>query len=92
MPGPSCPMIQRTPTVRREGFSAMLPKHWAAGLLALSSAVALAQPSPLLELHLGKALVKTGDTARGRALIQKAIDSKVNLPRLDEARALLAQG
>jgi predicted Zn-dependent protease len=58
----------------------------------LERAVALAQPSPLLQLHLGKALVKNGDANRGRALIQKAIDSKVDLPRLDEARALLAQG
>lgn len=58
----------------------------------LERAVALAQPSPLLQLHLGKALVKNGDASRGRVLIQKAIDSKVNLPRLDEARALLAQG
>ena len=58
----------------------------------LERAVALAQPSPLLQLHLGKALVKNGDANRGRALIQKAIDSKANLPRLDEARALLAQG
>ena len=58
----------------------------------LERAVALAQPSPLLQLHLGKALVKNGDASRGRALIQKAIDSKVDLPRLDEARALLAQG
>ena len=58
----------------------------------LERAVALAPPSPLLQLHLGKALVKTGDAPRGRALIRKAIDSKADLPRLDEARALLAQG
>jgi predicted Zn-dependent protease len=58
----------------------------------LERAVALAPPSPLLQLHLGKALVKSGESARGKALIQKAIDSKANLPRLDEARALLAQG
>jgi len=58
----------------------------------LERAVALAPPSPLLQLHLGKALVKAGDPARGRELIRKAIDSKADLPRLDEARALLAQG
>lgn len=58
----------------------------------LEKAVALAPPTPLLELHLGKALVKNGETARGKALIQRAIDSKADLPRLDEARALLAQG
>ena len=58
----------------------------------LEKAVALAPPSPLLQLHLGKALVKQGDAARGKALIQRAIDSKADLPRLEEARALLAQG
>jgi len=58
----------------------------------LERAVALAPPSPLLQLHLGKALVKAGDPARGRELIRKAIDSKADLPRLNEARALLAQG
>lgn len=58
----------------------------------LERAVALAPPSPLLQLHLGKALVKSGEVERGRALIRQAIDSKADLPRLDEARALLAQG
>ena len=58
----------------------------------LEKAVALAPPSPLLQLHLGKALVKSGDTARGKAYLQRAVDSKTELPRLDEARALLAQG
>ena len=58
----------------------------------LEKAVALAPPSPLLQLHLGKALVKSGDTARGKDLIRKAIDSKVALPRLEEARELLTRG
>ncbi len=58
----------------------------------LERAVALAPPTPLLQLHLGKALVKSGETARGQALIRQAIESKADLPRLDEARALLPQG
>jgi tetratricopeptide (TPR) repeat protein len=58
----------------------------------LERAVALAPPSPLLQLHLGQALLKSGDAVRGKELIKRAIDSKANLPRLDEARALLAQG
>ena len=58
----------------------------------LEKAVALAPPTPLLQLHLGKALVKTGDRARGQTLIRQAIERQPDLPRLDEARALLAQG
>lgn len=59
----------------------------------LKRAAALAPPSPLLQLHLGKALIKTGDVAAGKDYLKKALDSKAPLPRLDEARAmLLAQG
>jgi cellulose synthase operon protein C len=58
----------------------------------LEKAVALAPPSPLLQMHLGKTLVKTGNTSRGKELLQRAIDSKAPLPRLEEARAMLAQG
>ena len=58
----------------------------------LEKAVALSAPSPLLQLHLGKALVKSGDPVRGKELIQRAIDSKAVLPRIEEARAMLAQG
>jgi cellulose synthase operon protein C len=55
-------------------------------------AVALAPASPLLEMHLGKALIKTGNAARGKEILKKAINSNAPLPRLDEARAMLAQG
>lgn len=58
----------------------------------LERAASLAPPTPLLQLHLGKALVKSGNVARGKEQLKKAIDSKANLPRLDEARAMLAQG
>lgn len=58
----------------------------------LERAVALSPASPLLQLHLGKALVKTGDRARGQALIRQALEKQPDLPRLDEAKALLAQG
>lgn len=56
----------------------------------LERAVALGA-TPLLQLHLGKALVKSGNAARGKPLIQRAIDSQPDLPRIDEARELLAQ-
>ncbi len=59
----------------------------------LEKAVSLASPpSALMQLHLGKALVKTGDTERGRALIRQALAREPKLPRGEEARALLAQG
>lgn len=58
----------------------------------LERAVALSPGSPLLQLHLGKTLVKTGERARGQALIRQAMEKQPDLPRLDEAKALLAQG
>lgn len=58
----------------------------------LERAVALSPSTPLLQLHLGKTLVKTGERERGQALIRQAIEKQPDLPRLDEARALLAQG
>ena len=39
-----------------------------------------------------QALVKHGDAARGKVLIRQAIDSKAELPKLNEARDLLARG
>ena len=36
-------------------------------------------------------LRKTGDGAAGRDYLKKAIDSKAPLPRLEDARAMLAQ-
>jgi predicted Zn-dependent protease len=58
----------------------------------LEKAVALAPSSPLLNLHLGKSLVKSGNAVKGKEYLRKAVDSKANLPNLDEARAMLAQG
>ncbi|MBC7941420.1 MAG: tetratricopeptide repeat protein, partial [Chitinophagaceae bacterium] len=58
----------------------------------LERAVALSSASPLLQLHLGKALVKSGNETRGRELIKRAIASKAVLPRIEEARAMLGQG
>ena len=57
----------------------------------LEKAVALAPTSPLMNLHLGKALVKSGNAARGKEYLRKAVDSKADLPNLDEAKAMLAQ-
>lgn len=58
----------------------------------LEQAVALAPASPLLQLHLGKALVRNGQGERGRDLIRRALERQADLPRLDEARELLARG
>ena len=60
--------------------------------LALERALALAPASPQLQMHLGMALVKRGDTERGRELLRKALATKVALPQAAEARALVAQG
>lgn len=47
--------------------------------------------APLLQLHLGMALHKTGDEPRARELLKKALDGKVSAPERDEARLLVAQ-
>ena len=57
----------------------------------LEQAVKLAPNSPLLQLHLGMALNKSGDVARSQEYLKKALDSKATLPGRDEARQLLAQ-
>jgi cellulose synthase operon protein C len=66
--------------------------EYSKALPLLERAVALSPSTPLLQLHLGKTLVKTGERERGQALIRQAIEKQPDLPRLDEARALLAQG
>lgn len=58
----------------------------------LERAVALAPDAPLLQLHLGQALVKRGDAARGKSLLRKALERPSDGPAAAEARALLAQG
>jgi tetratricopeptide (TPR) repeat protein len=58
----------------------------------LEKAVALAPSSAVANLHLGQALVKSGNAARGKEFLRKALDSKADLPNLDEARSMLAQG
>ncbi len=54
----------------------------------LERAVRGAPDAPLLQLHLGMALCKQGDTARGKALIRKALQSKADLLGAEEARRL----
>lgn len=56
----------------------------------LERAVKRAPDAALLQLHLGLALHKKGDTSRAQAHLKKAVDSKSPLPGLDEARTLLA--
>ena len=56
----------------------------------LERAVALAPNSPLLQLHLGLALHKQGNTPKAQEWLKKALASKAALPNLDEARQVLA--
>jgi predicted Zn-dependent protease len=59
----------------------------------LQKAVAMAPASPLLNLHLGKSLVKSGNAVKGKEYLRKAVDSKaLDPPTIDEARAMLSQG
>jgi tetratricopeptide (TPR) repeat protein len=58
----------------------------------MQRAVELAPKDPMLKLHLGMALIKKGDPARGKNLIRQALDSKARLPNEGEAKLMLAQG
>jgi len=58
----------------------------------LKQALALAPEEPVLRLHCGMALVRNGETQLGKAYLHKAIDMRVPLPDLAEARTLVAQG
>lgn len=58
----------------------------------LERAVQRSPDAPLLQLHLGLALAKSGNAARAREFLRKALDSKAKLPNLDEARSLVARG
>jgi predicted Zn-dependent protease len=57
----------------------------------LQRAVQLAPTAPLLQLHLGLALHKSGDPQQARAYLRQAVASKLNVPDLDEARLALAR-
>ena len=48
--------------------------------------------APLLQLHLGMALCRQGDAARGKPLIRKALASKADLLGAEEARKLVEAG
>ena len=58
----------------------------------LERSVQLAPDAPLLQLHLGMALYKSGNTAKGQELVNKALGSNAKLPGADEARKLISQG
>jgi Flp pilus assembly protein TadD len=71
--------------------------HYRSGEFAKASAllqraVDLAPGEPLIQLHLGMALFKGGDTQGGKVMMRKAIDSKAALPSLPEARSMLDHG
>ena len=57
----------------------------------LERALQQAPDAPLLQLHLGLALHKNGDTSRSRELLKKALDSNITAPGRDEAKLLIAQ-
>jgi Flp pilus assembly protein TadD len=58
----------------------------AQAVAVLERAVGLAPDAPLLQLHLGLALNRTGQTERSRDLLRKVLASKAPLPNLEEAR------
>ena len=55
----------------------------------LERAVQRSPDSPLLQLHLGLALNRSGDTVRSQEYLKRALASKASLPDLDEARTLV---
>ena len=57
----------------------------------LERALQQAPDAPLLQLHLGLALHKNGDTSRSRELLKKALESNITAPGRDEAKLLIAQ-
>jgi len=56
----------------------------------LERAVALAPNSPLLQMHLGLALHKAGERARGEALLRPLLKTHATMPQMDEVRRMLA--
>ena len=65
--------------------------QYAESAVVLERAVQISPTSPLLQLHLGMALHKSGNVARSQEFLKKAVDSKAALPNLEQARQLLAQ-
>lgn len=65
--------------------------QYAEALPVLERALKLSPEVPLLQMHLGMALHKTGDITRAQELLKKALDSKAALPHRDEASQLVAQ-
>jgi tetratricopeptide (TPR) repeat protein len=65
---------------------------YATAVALLERAAGLAPDAPLLQLHLGMALSRSGDAARGSQILHKVLLNPGLLPLADEARKLLAQG
>jgi Flp pilus assembly protein TadD len=61
-------------------------------VVLLQKATQLEPKEPMLKLHLGMATVRQGDAERGKELIRQAMQTKVQMQGLDEARRLLAEG
>jgi cellulose synthase operon protein C len=90
-------LVQRFKDSGRPGYLDTLGwTHYRLGdypqaVAVLERAVAGTPDAPLLQLHLGLALHKKGDTVRAHEFLKQALASKAALPHLDEARQLLAQ-
>lgn len=65
--------------------------QYAEAVPVLERALQQSPDAPLLQLHLGMALHKSGDSSRARELLKKAVDGKVSAPERDEAKMLIAQ-
>jgi predicted Zn-dependent protease len=56
----------------------------------LEASVARKADDPMIQYHLGKAYAQTGDRAKARAALQRAIAANVPFDGVDDARQVLA--
>jgi Flp pilus assembly protein TadD len=67
--------------------------NYASAVAVLERAVQAGDRVPLFHYHLGMAMLRNGDDARGRTHLRKAVDTaSAPFPGIEEARRLLAQG
>jgi tetratricopeptide (TPR) repeat protein len=63
--------------------------EYAQAVTVLEQAVALSGGKALHQMHLGLALVKSGNAERGKDLLRRAVKDQADLPQLAEARVAL---
>jgi tetratricopeptide (TPR) repeat protein len=61
-------------------------------VLQLNKAAAKAPQIAIFQFHLGMALHKRGDAAMAKQHLQKAVESRADIPGIEEARKILAAG